>query len=164
MGVACLISRGYQVTAITGKDGEHEFLRRLGAQTVVSRHTLQMGTRPLEKAMWSGAIDPVGGAMLAWLTRTMLYGGCIALSGLTGGVEFQTTVMPFILRGVKLLGIDSSACPMDRRKDVWRHLAHDMKPNHLRSTAHEITLDELPKAFATLLEGNARGRYVVKLD
>jgi len=72
--------------------------------------------------------------------------------------------MPFILRGVKLLGIDSSACPMDRRKEVWRHLAHDMKPKRLHSTAREITLDELPQAFATLLEGNARGRYVVKLD
>jgi acrylyl-CoA reductase (NADPH) len=164
MGVACLVSRGYQVTALTGKDGEHEYLRGLGAQAVLSRHTLQLGTRPLEKAMWAGAIDPVGGAILAWLIRTMSYGGCIALSGLTGGAEFQTTVMPFILRGVKLLGIDSSACPMDRRKDVWRRLAHDLKPNHLRSTVQEITLDELPKAFATLLGGNARGRYVVKLD
>ena len=164
MGVTCLASRGYQVTALTGKDGEHEYLRGLGAQTVVSRHTLQMGTRPLEKAMWAGAIDPVGGPMLAWLTRTMMYGGCIALSGLTGGAELQTTVMPFILRGVKLLGIDSSGCPMELRKDVWRRLAHDMKPNQLRATAHEITLDDLPQAFATLLAGNARGRYVVKLD
>jgi NADPH2:quinone reductase len=164
MGVACLVSRGYQVTALTGKDAEHEYLRGLGAHTVMSRHTLQMGTRPLEKAMWAGAIDPVGGPILAWLTRTMIYGGCIALSGLTGGTALETTVMPFILRAVKLLGIDSSACPMDRRREVWRQLADEMKPHNLHSTAREITLDELPQAFATLLEGNARGRYVVKLD
>jgi acrylyl-CoA reductase (NADPH) len=163
MAVACLVSRGYQVTALTGKDSEHEYLRGLGAQTVISRHTLEMGTRPLEKTLWAGAIDPVGGPILAWLTRTMMYGGCIALSGLTAGTDFHTTVLPFILRGVKLLGIDSSACPMDRRKEVWRHLAHDMKPN-LRSAVREITLDELPQAFATLLEGQARGRYVVKID
>jgi NADPH2:quinone reductase len=164
MGVACLVSRGYQVTALTGKDSEHEYLRGLGAHTVLSRHTLQMGTRPLEKTQWAGAIDPVGGPILAWLTRTMMYGGCIALSGLTGGTDFQTTVIPFILRAVKLLGIDSAACPMDRRKEVWRHLAHDMKPQHLQSTVHEIGFDELPQAFATLLEGKARGRYVVKID
>jgi NADPH2:quinone reductase len=163
MAVACLVSRGYQVTALTGKDSEHEYLRGLGAETVISRHTLEMGTRPLEKSLWAGAIDPVGGPILAWLTRTMMYGGCIALSGLTAGTEFQTTVLPFILRGVKLLGIDSSACPMDRRKDVWRRLAHDMKPN-LRSAVREITLDDLPQAFTTLLEGQARGRYVVKID
>jgi acrylyl-CoA reductase (NADPH) len=100
MGVACLVNRGYQVTALTGKDTEHEYLRGLGAHTVMSRHTLQMGTRPLEKTQWAGAIDPVGGPILAWLTRTMMYGGCIALSGLTGGTEFQATVIPFILRAV----------------------------------------------------------------
>lgn len=163
MGVACLAARGYQVTALTGKDGEHEFLRSLGARAILSRRELVMGTRPLEKAQWAGAIDCVGGDVLAWLTRTMLHGGCIAASGLTAGTELHTTVMPFILRGVKLLGIDSAACPMDRRKDVWRHLAQDMRPAHLKTMAREITLDDLPMAFETLLAGRARGRFVVKV-
>ncbi len=163
MAVACLSAKGYQVTALTGKDGEHGFLRSLGAQTVLSRNELTLGTRPLEKAMWAGAIDAVGGDILAWLTRTMMHGGCIAASGLTAGPELHTTVMPFILRGVKLLGIDSAACPVDRRKEVWRHLGLDMKPAHLSIMSHEIGLEELPAAFETLLTGRARGRFVVRV-
>src|SRR5207249_3954981 len=93
IAVACLAALGYQVTALTGKDQEHDYLRRLGAKDVLSRSTLQMGTRPLEKATWAGAVDPVGGDVLAWLTRTMMYGGSIANSGLTGGTELRTTVM-----------------------------------------------------------------------
>jgi NADPH:quinone reductase-like Zn-dependent oxidoreductase len=93
----------------------------------------------------------------------MQYGGCIAATGLTGGTALHTTVLPFILRAVKLLGIDSAACPMDRRKEVWRHLALDMKPTHLASMAQEIALDDLPRAFETLLAGRARGRFVVKI-
>ena len=162
-GVACLAARGYPVTALTGKDSEHDYLRSLGAQTVVARQDLELGTRPLEKATWAGAIDAVGGPILAWLTRTMLYGGSIAATGLTAGTELHTTVLPFILRGVKLLGIDSVMCPMDRRKDVWRHLALDMKPGHLQSIAQVIGLDDLPHAFESLLAGRARGRFVVKL-
>ena len=122
-----------------------------------------MGTRPLEKAAWAGAIDSVGGATLAWLTRTTMYGGCIASCGLTGGTELQTTVMPFILRGVKLLGIDSVMCPMPTRLEVWRRLATDLKPAKLADIAREIALDGLPDAFDALLNGRARGRYVVRL-
>jgi len=158
-----LANLGYQVTALTGKDDAHDYLKSLGASEVLSRHTLEMGTRPLEKAMWAGAVDPVGGPVLAWLTRTMAYDGCIATSGLTAGVEFSTTVLPFILRGVKLLGIDSVACRADRRKEVWSRLAGDLKPKHTDQIAHEITLEDLPDAFATLLEGRAKGRFVVKL-
>ncbi|MGE3507896.1 MAG: oxidoreductase [Vicinamibacterales bacterium] len=163
MGVASLAARGYQVTALTGKDGEHPFLTSLGATAVLSRHGLDLGTRPLEKATWAGAIDAVGGDILAWLTRTMMHSGCIAATGLTGGADLHTTVMPFILRGVKLLGIDSSACPMDRRKEVWRRLAQDMKPARLASMATLITVDELPHAFEALLAGKARGRFVVRI-
>ncbi len=163
LGVACLAARGYQVTALTGKDSEQEYLRELGAKTVLSRHGLDLGSRPLEKSQWAGAIDAVGGEILAWLTRTMMYGGCIAASGLTAGTELHTTVMPFILRSVKLLGIDSSACPMERRKEVWRHLAQDMKPAHLKTMAQIITLEDLPRAFETVLAGKARGRFVVKI-
>ena len=163
IAVAILARLGYDVTAITGKEEAHEYLRELGAREVLSRGTLEMGTRPLEKARWSGAVDAVGGDMLAWLTRTTDAWGGIASTGLTGGVELHTTVMPFILRGVSLIGIDSVSCPMEIRTEVWRRLATDMKPNNLAAIAKEISLDGLPDAFATLLAGKARGRFVVNV-
>ena len=163
LGVQCLAALGYEVTALTGKDGEHDYLRSLGARTVLSRSELQMGTRPIEKEMWAGAIDPVGGETLAWLTRTMMYGRAIAASGLTGGIDVRTTVIPFILRSVKLLGIDSVMCPMERRREAWWRLATDMKPMKLKASTREIGLADLPAAFTTLLKGAARGRYVVTL-
>ena len=163
LAIQMLAARGYTVTALTGKDNEHDFLRSLGAHDVLSRNGLQMGTRPLEKMQWAGAVDAVGGDTLAWLTRTMMYNAPIASSGLTGGTEVHTTVLPFILRGVKLLGIDSVMCPANTRQAVWERLAGDLKPRALASIAREITLDELPDAFATLLNGAARGRFVVKL-
>jgi NADPH2:quinone reductase len=163
VAVACLSQLGYDVTALTGKDGEHEYLRSLGAKAILSRSTLQMGTRPLEKALWAGAVDPVGGDILAWLTRTMNYGASIANSGLTGGAELKTTVMPFILRGVNLLGIDSVSCPMPLRIETWRRLASDMKPRALGAISKTIELEDLDAAFKTLLAGAARGRMVVAL-
>jgi len=163
IAVAALARLGYDVAAITGKEEAHEYLRELGAREVLSRGTLEMGTRPLEKARWAGAVDAVGGDMLAWLTRTTDAWGCIASTGLTGGVELHTTVMPFILRGVSLIGIDSGSCPMEIRTEVWRRLATDMKPNNLAAIAKEISLDGLPDAFATLLAGKARGRFVVNV-
>jgi NADPH2:quinone reductase len=162
MAVQLLAARGYTVTALTGKDAEHDYLRSLGAADVLSRTTLQMGTRPLEKTLWAGAVDPVGGETLAWLTRTMMYNGAIACSGLTGGTDLHTTVLPFILRGTKLLGIDSVMCPMNTRLDVWHRLSTDMKPAALRTMAREISMSGLPDAFKTLLGGAARGRFVVK--
>jgi NADPH2:quinone reductase len=162
IAVQCLAARGYDVTALTGKPQEAPYLQSLGAATVLARDTLQMGTRPLEKATWAGAVDAVGGATLAWLTRTMMHSGCIASSGLTGGTDLHTTVLPFILRGVKLLGIDSSMCPMGTRLDVWRRLATDLKPAKLLEAAREISFQDLPSAFDALLKGQARGRYVVK--
>jgi NADPH2:quinone reductase len=163
LAIQMLSARGYAVTALTGKDEEHDFLRSVGAADVLSRHSLQMGTRPLEKTLWAGAVDVVGGDTLAWLTRTMMYNGAIASSGLTGGTELKTTVLPFILRGVKLLGIDSAMCPMSTRIDVWRRLATDIKPPHLQRVASMIDFDGLPGAFSTLLAGKARGRYVVSV-
>ena len=163
LAVEILATLGYDVTALTGKDSEHDYLRTLGAGNILSRSDLQMGTRPLEKATWAGAVDPTGGDILAWLTRTMKPGGSIANSGLTAGVKLNTTVMPFILRGVNLLGIDSAMCPMDRRREVWRRLTTDMRPTHLETIAQAVPLSELPEAFATLLKGTARGRYVVTL-
>jgi NADPH2:quinone reductase len=164
IAVQCLAACGYEVTALTGKPQEESYLRALGAQQVLARASLQMGIRPLEKALWAGAVDPVGGATLAWLTRTMMQHGCIASSGLTGGTELNTTVMPFILRGVKLLGIDSVLCPMATRLEVWRRLAADLRPTRLLEIGRQITLPELPSAFDALLEGRSRGRYVVKLS
>ena len=162
MAVQLLAGRGYSVTALTGKDSEHDYLRGLGAADVISRHTLQMGKKPLEKATWAGAVDAVGGETLAWLTRTMLYNGPIAASGLTGGTDLHTTVLPFILRGAKLLGIDSVSCPMETRLAVWSALA-EKRPAGLEAMMQVIPLQELPGAFETLMKGAARGRYVVAL-
>ena len=163
IAVAALARAGYHVTAITGKRNAYEYLRDLGARDVVDRNTLELGTKPLEKARWSAAVDAVGGDLLAWLTRTVDYGGAIASTGLTGGTELHTTVMPFILRGIALLGIDSVMCPMAERSDVWRRLATDLRPPSLTTIAERIALGNLPNAFATLLAGDARGRFVVEL-
>jgi len=164
VAVDILAGRGYQVTAITGKDGEHDYLRQLGASAVLSRHTMEMGTKPLEKSLWAGAVDPVGGAMLAWLTRTMQQHGVIASCGLTGGIELATTVMPFILRGVSLLGIDSVQCPYPLRQKVWARLASDLRPRHLAAITNTVAFEQLPEVFEALLKGAVKGRTVVKIE
>ena len=161
IAIQCLWALGYKVTALTRKETEQAYLKELGASEVLLLANVQMGTKPLEKAIWAGAVDAVGGDVLAWLTRTMMVHGTIASSGLTGGIELKTTVMPFILRGVKLLGVDSVACPWKDRLDVWRRLATDMKPKQLGSIAREIPFHGLPEAFNTLMKGAARGRFVV---
>jgi NADPH2:quinone reductase len=163
VAVQCLAALGYSVTAVTGKDSEHEYLRSLGASEVLSRSIAQPSARPLEKAMWTAAVDCVGGDMLAWLTRSMAYRGAIAASGLTGGIDLKLTVIPFILRSVRLLGIDSVMCPMDERLAAWDRLATDMKPANLKTSVKEIGLPDLPEAFETLKNGAARGRFVVRL-
>jgi NADPH2:quinone reductase len=164
VAVAALSRLGYTVTAISRKDDQHEYLRGLGASAVLSRATLDLGTRPLEKATWAGAIDAVGGDLLSWLVRTTNAWGGVASTGLTGGVDLRLTVMPFILRGVSLIGVDSVTCPMDLRRDTWRRLATDMKPAVLETIATSIPLTRLDEAFATLLAGRARGRFVVRLE
>ena len=163
VAVAALARLGYDVTALTGKDTAHDYLRGLGARNILSRGTLEMGSRPLEKATWAGAVDAVGGDTLAWLTRTTDYWGGVASTGLTGGLDLRMTVMPFILRGVSLIGIDSVMCPMDIRQTVWHRLATDMKPP-LNDIARTIPLDDLGSAFETLLAGRALGRYVVQVS
>ena len=163
VAVDLLAGLGYEVTAISGKDDQHEYLHHLGAAQVLSRHTLEMGKKPLEKAVWAGAVDPVGGEMLAWLTRTMKQHGSIANCGLTGGVELHTTVMPFILRGVNLLGIDSVQCPMETRRSVWERLAGNMHPRHLKEMTRTITFEQLPETFDALLKGVIKGRVVLKI-
>jgi len=163
IAVSMLAGLGYDVTAVTGKDSEHEFLMSLGAKMVMPRAAIEKNNRPIEKATWAGAVDPVGGDVLAWLAKTMAYGASIANSGLTGGIEVHTTVIPFILRSVSLLGIDSVMCPMPMRLEVWRRLASDMKPKTLRAIAHEIPLSRLEHAFLTLVSGAAKGRFVVNV-
>lgn len=164
IAVAILAGLGYDVTAVTGKDSEHEYLKSLGAKTVMARSAIEKFPGPIGKATWAGAVDPVGGDVLAWLAKTMAYGASIANSGLTAGTDVHTSVIPFILRGVNWLGIDSVMCPMATRLEVWRRLASDMKPEMLTSIAREIPMTGLPDAFATLATGSAKGRFVVNVS
>ncbi|MHB8575429.1 MAG: acrylyl-CoA reductase family protein [Dehalococcoidia bacterium] len=163
--VGMLAGRGYEVAASTGKADEHAFLQGLGAGEILSREEVSAeSNRPLERERWAAGVDPVGGNTLAYMLRTTKYGGSVASSGLTGGNALHTTVLPFILRGVNLLGIESVAYPMAQRVQLWQRLATDLKPRGLSdSIAHEITLDELPEALATILKGGMRGRAVVRL-
>jgi acrylyl-CoA reductase (NADPH) len=164
LAIDMLVKLGYQVVAVTGKDTEHDFLKKLGAQEVLSRHKLEMGNRPLEKGMWAAALDSVGGEQLAWLTRTMQPDGLIASFGNAGGIEFKTTVLPFILRGVRLIGVNSGETPMPLRRKIWGRLAGDLKPRHLAHIAHDITLEELPGQFQRMLAAQSRGRAVVRIS
>lgn len=163
LAVDMLAQAGYQVVALTGKEQEADYLRRLGAAEVLSRKALEPGTRPLEKALWAAAFDSVGGDQLAWLTRTMQPLGVIASFGNAGGIELHTTVLPFILRGVRLIGVDSAFTPMAVRRKVWERLAGDLKPRHLDAIAQTATLDQLPGVFERMLKSQVRGRIVVKL-
>jgi NADPH2:quinone reductase len=162
IAIALLAGMGYTVTAITGKDSERDYLVKLGAHDVLSRHTIAFTDRPIEHGQWAAAVDAAGGDLLSWLVKTTTAWGGIASTGLTGGIDLKLTVIPFILRGVSLIGIDSVTCPMDIRKDVWRRVATDMKRD-LALMVREITLDELPQAFETLAAGQARGRFLVRI-
>ena len=164
LAIDMLAALGYAVTAATGKDAEHGFLRSIGASEVVARSSIDPGARPLEKALWAAAFDSVGGDQLAWLTRTMQPHGVIASFGNAGGIELKTTVLPFILRGVRLIGVDSAFTPMPLRRRVWARLATDLKPRHLSEIAFSITLDELPAQFDRLLKAAGRGRAVVRIS
>lgn len=155
---------GYQVTALTGKDSEREFLKKIGAAEVLSRNSLEMGSRPLEKTLWAAAFDSIGGEQLAWLTRTMQPYGVIASFGNAGGIDLKTTVLPFILRGVRLIGVDSGFTPMALRRKVWARLATDLKPRHLQDIASTITMKDLPGYFDKMLKGQTRGRAVVRVS
>src|SRR5215469_826848 len=155
IAISILGTQGYTVFASTGKSSEQDYLKRLGASDILDRQeTSAESTRPLEKERWAGSIDSVGGSTLAYLIRTAKYGGSIASCGNTGGPNFSTTVFPFILRGINLLGIESVYCPMELRKQLWQRLASDYKPRHLLDAiAHEASLEELPQALAATLKG-----------
>ena len=164
LAIDMLAGRGYQVVAVSGKASSAEYLQTLGAATVLQRQQIDFGSRPLEAARFAGAIDNVGGEMLTWLTRTVDFWGNIASIGLTGSAELKTTVMPFILRGVSLLGINSSATLRPARLAVWKRIATDLRPRHLdRIVTRTISFDDLPGAFAAYLDGSVTGRTVVKI-
>lgn len=164
IAIDMLRGRGYEIVAVSGKPAADDYLKKLGATQVLRRQDLDLGSRPLEAVRWAGAIDNVGGEILAWLTRTVDFWGNIASIGLTGGAELRTTVMPFILRGVNLLGINSSATPRELRLKVWERIASDLKPRHLDLVVtRTIPFQELPSAFADYLTGKVTGRTVVKI-
>ena len=163
--VSILSTLGFNVEASTGKESEQAYLKKIGANTIVSREEVYDGkVRALGKQKWAAAVDPVGGEPLASLLSQIQYGGSVAVSGLTGGTKLPTTVFPFILRGVNLLGIDSVNCPMETRLKIWNRLATDFKPKNLEELIQqEVTLEQLPDVLPTLLKGQARGRILVKL-
>lgn len=163
--VSMLAGLGYEVSASTGKEDAHDFLRELGATEILGRDEVSADAgAPLEAERWAGAVDPVGGSTLAYLLRTTCYGGSVANCGLTGGRELNTTVGPFILRGVNLLGIESVMCPVDVRSSLWRRLGTDLKPAHLTaSIAHEVDLDGVAPVVAQILTGAVTGRTIVRL-
>ena len=163
--VSILSTLGFNVEASTGKESEQAYLKKIGANTIVSREEVYDGKiRALGKQKWAAAVDPVGGEPLASLLSQIQYGGSVAVSGLTGGTKLPTTVFPFILRGVNLLGIDSVNCPMETRLKIWNRLATDFKPKKLEELIQqEVTLEQLPDVLPTLLKGQARGRILVKL-
>jgi acrylyl-CoA reductase (NADPH) len=164
LAIGMLKRLGYHVVAITGKDSEHEYLKSLGADEVLPRSAMDLNsTRPMEKAQWAAALDAVGGATLAWLTRSMQQNGVIASFGNAGGVELHTTVLPFILRGVRLIGIDSAATAMPLRQQIWHRLANELHPQHLGLLAHTIAFEQLPQIFPKMLNGESHGRTVVKV-
>ncbi len=160
-----MLSRlGYHVVATTGKDSEHEFLKSIGANEILPRNSIDLTSkRPLEKPLWAGALDSVGGDTLAWLARTMQLDGAIASFGNAAGVELHTTVFPFILRGVKLLGVDSAATLMPLRKQMWQRLAGDLKPQALAQIAYSVPFSKLPDVFPKLLRSEIRGRTVIEI-
>jgi len=164
VAVDMLATRGYRVVAVSGKSSAVSYLRELGAQEVLARHGIDLGSRPLESARFGGAIDNLGGELLSWLTRSVDFWGNIASIGLAAGAELNTTVMPFILRGVSLLGINSSATPRELRLAVWQRIATDLKPRHLaRIVTRTIAFEELPQAFPAYLDGAVTGRTVVRI-
>lgn len=162
LAIDMLAQRGYQVTAMSGKADATPYLLGLGASAVIGRIAPQDQPKPLEKSQWAGAVDSVGGATLAWLTRTMQPGGVIAAFGNAGGAELATTVLPFILRGIRLLGINANS-PMPLREIVWNKIAGDYRPAHLAQIAHVIDMQELPTYLDRTLAGQVRGRTVIAI-
>jgi NADPH2:quinone reductase len=164
LAVDMLAGRGYEVVAVSGKPAADDYLREIGAARILRRQDIDPGKRPMERALWAGAIDNLGGELLAWLTRTVDQWGNIASVGLAASPELRTTVMPFILRGVNLLGINSVYTPRDLRLAVWARLAGDLRPRHLERICTKVAgFDELPALFDDYVAGRVTGRTVVRI-
>jgi acrylyl-CoA reductase (NADPH) len=163
LAIDMLSKLGYSVTAITGKTAEHDYLKKLGAAEILGREALAATKRPLEKSLWAAALDSVGGEQLGTLTRSMQQHGVIGSFGNAGGIELNTTVLPFILRGLRLIGVDSAYTPMEIRRRVWERLGSDLRPRHLGDIAQTVTIEDLPSVFEKMLKQETKGRLVVEL-
>jgi acrylyl-CoA reductase (NADPH) len=164
MAIDILAHAGYEVHAISGKEEQFGWLAALGAEECISRHEIEWGQRPLESARWAGCIDSVGGDTLSGICAAIRPWGNIAACGLAGGIGLKTTVMPFIIRGVSLIGIDSPQCPYPIREQIWPKLAAEWKPRNLELIRNRVVgLDDLNDIFGGMLEGNSLGRIVVEL-
>ena len=164
IAVDLLAGRGYEVVAVSGKPEADDYLKSLGAKRILRRQEIDTGKRPMEAVQFAGAIDNVGGELLTWLTRTVDFWGNIASIGLAASPKLETTVLPFILRGINLLGINSSATPRDVRLVVWKRLSTDLRPRHFdKFVTRTIAFDDLPGAFDDYLKGRVLGRTVVTI-
>jgi acrylyl-CoA reductase (NADPH) len=163
VAIAVLAKLGYHVIASTGRASEAEYLKSIGAAEVIDRNELSGPTKPLAKERWAGGVDSVGSTTLANLLSMTTYGGAVAACGLAGGMDLPSSVAPFILRGVCLLGIDSVMCPLERRKAAWNRLARDLESKKLAGITQEIGLDQVIGLAPQILAGQVRGRVVVKI-
>ncbi len=164
IAVSILARLGYEVAASTGSPDQSDYLKGLGAARILDRAEVSAESRPLGPAQWAGAVDQVGGATLSWLLAHMSYRGAVACTGLTGGAAYKSTVLPFLLRGVSVLGIDSVFCPMSERVPLWSRMASDLKPDGLEDTiAHDVAFEALPGVLKDILAGKVNGRVLVRL-
>jgi len=165
IAIAALARLGYSVTALTGKESESAWLKQLGAKDILLRQNLELAKiRPLDKATWAGAVDNLGGEVLAWMASTMKFNGVIASIGLAASPSLNTTVLPFILRGVSLLGINSTDCPTpELEREVWRRLATDMRPPMLKEMARTVPFADLPKVFDDFINAKVSRRIVIDM-
>jgi putative YhdH/YhfP family quinone oxidoreductase len=164
VAVEILAKTGYEVVAITGKKQETNYLKALGAKDVMLRQSIDVSKiRPLDKSTWAGAIDNLGGDILAWLLSTMKIRGVASAVGLAASMKLDTSVAPFILRGVALLGADSANCDMSTRQKIWNKLAVEWRPDQVHDQVRTIDFDDLPTHFDAYIKGMARGRTVVRV-
>ena len=164
VAIALLAKLGYRVVASTGRPGESDYLKQLGAAEIIDRATLAAPGKPLAKERWAGAVDTVGSHTLANICAAMRYRGTVAACGLAGGMDFPSSVAPFILRGVTLAGIDSVMAPLALREEAWTRLAHDLDRNRLEAMTHDIALADAIGAAADIVAGKVRGRLVVDVN
>lgn len=164
LAIDMLAGRGYEVVALSGKTEQADWLRRLGAARVMARSEVPADIKPLDKGLWAGAVDSVGGHTLAWIASTTKPQGVITSIGLAGGTDLNTTVMPFVLRGVALIGIDSGYAGFAVRERAWARLATDLRPRHLAEVVREVPFESLPEVFEQLMSNRAHGRTVVRIN